>query len=127
VATFILGYVADPILNLYLDPYNTLADIPTHGTHAMYEEEPDSWLEHFLKGMASLGILGFAKFLLTLSPFQWFNMRGAGMMGGGGHRAGTNGRERLQQISWIAVIVGIVTVLVVRILVDPQKYNIVLT
>lgn len=79
----------------------------------MYEDEPLTWLEHFVKGLASLGLLGFAKFIFTLSPFQWWNVRGSGIMGGG--RTGATGRERMQQISWIAVLVGVVTVLVVGI------------
>ncbi|KAF1351411.1 hypothetical protein BDV97DRAFT_369049 [Delphinella strobiligena] len=109
VATFLLGFFADPILNLYVDPYGTLEDLADHGTHAMYEDEPVTWTEHFIKGMASLGLLGFAKFLLTLSPFHGWNMRGTGMMGGG--RAAT-GRDRVQQISWYVLIVGCITVLV---------------
>ena len=116
LATFFLGFFADPILNLYIDPYGTIADLPTHGTEALYEEEPVSWIEHFIKGMASLGLLGFGKFLLTLSPWQWFNVRGSGVMGGGGRRAANNGRDRLRQVSWVAVVVGIVTVLVVRVI-----------
>lgn len=111
VATFLLGYVADPIINLYVDPYNTLADIPAHGTEYLYDDDSDSWLEHFLKGMASLGLLGFAKFLLTLSPWQWWNVRSSGMMGG--NARGNTGRDRISQIGWITVMVGIVTVLVV--------------
>lgn len=110
VATFVLGYVADPIINLYIDPYSTI----TEGTNAMsslYEEEDVSWLEHFVRGFASLGILGFAKFLIT-SPWQWWNLRGSGMMGSGG-RTGATGRERMQQISWVAVLVGVMTVLYV--------------
>lgn len=110
VVTFLLGFFADPIINLYLDPYNTIADLPVHGTQAIYDDEPDSWAEHFTKGMASLGLLGFAKFVVTLNPWALWNMRG-----GGGARAGANGRDRVQQISWIAVLVGIATVLVVRI------------
>lgn len=122
IATFTLGYVADPIINLYLDPYDTIVSAPTssHGSYSalyeeLYEEEPDGWIEHFLKGFASLGLLGFAKFLLTLSPWQWWNVRNSGMMGGGGARAGVTGRDRLQQISWITVLVGIITVLWVSV------------
>ncbi|GAB7355688.1 hypothetical protein MBLNU459_g6391t1 [Dothideomycetes sp. NU459] len=109
VATFVLGYVADPIINLYLDPYGTLSSVPSHRTSALLpEDEPITWIEHFVKGLASLGLLGFAKFLLTLSPIHWFNMRTSGAIPGG--RPGTAGRDRMQQISWIAVLVGVATV-----------------
>ncbi|KAL1297542.1 hypothetical protein AAFC00_006114 [Neodothiora populina] len=110
VAAFFLGYVADPIINLYIDPYDSLTEGLSHGTSHLYDDEPTTWIEHFLKGMASLGLLGFAKFLLTLSPWQWWNWRSSGLMGGG-HRRGNTGRDRISQIGWITVMVGIVTVL----------------
>jgi hypothetical protein len=99
VASFTLGYVADPIINLYLDPYDTI----THGSQPLLPtDEPVTWTEHFVKGFASLGLVGFAKFLLTLSPWQMYNMRTS--VGGR-----TTGRDRMAQISWIAVAVGIFT------------------
>ncbi|KAG9682258.1 hypothetical protein KCU95_g14440, partial [Aureobasidium melanogenum] len=99
-SSFALGYVADPIINLYLDPYDTLA----HGSQPLLPaDEPVTWTEHFIKGFASLGLVGFAKFLLTLSPWQMYNMRTS--VGGGR----TTGRDRMAQISWIAVAVGIFT------------------
>jgi len=108
LATFVLGYIADPIINFYLDPYSAISS-GTTGT-SLYEDEPDTWTEHFLKGFASLGLLGFAKFFLTLSPWHWFNYRSPGILRGG--RAAT-GRERVAQISWFTIMVGVVTVLVV--------------
>jgi len=112
IATFVLGYIADPIINLYLDPYGTIASVPSGGLEAIHvlDDDEDTWIEHFIKGFASLGLLGFAKFLLTLSPWHWFNMRNSGMIGGGS-RGGTTGRDRVAQISWIAVMLGIMTVL----------------
>lgn len=117
---FILGFIADPIINLYVDPVGTIFS----GLSADYEDdyydkrifpvddEPAGWAEHFIKGLASLGLLGFAKFVLTLSPWHWFNMRGGGgiYVGGGGGR-GNTGRDRLNQLSWFAIIVGIATFL----------------
>ncbi|THW97495.1 hypothetical protein D6D17_06974 [Aureobasidium pullulans] len=101
IASFILGYVADPIINLYLDPYDTLA----HGSQPLtLTDEASTWSEHFVKGFASLGLVGFAKFLLTLSPWQMYNFRATGV--GGGR---TTGRDRMAQISWFAVAVGIMT------------------
>ena len=137
VAMFVLGFVADPIINLYLDPIGTVASLPdearqmvkTGQTPSMlFEDEPVGWSEHFVKGLASLGLLGFAKFLLTLSPWHWFNMRGGGfggggwgggwgngivVGGGGGGRGGraVTGRDRLHQLSWITILIGIVTFL----------------
>lgn len=112
MSTFVLGYFADPIINLYLDPFGTIADT-VDGIRYEYEEEPVTWVEHFAKGLASLGLLGFAKFLVTLSPWHWFNMRNSGVIGGAA-RTGATGRERMQQISWIAVMVGVLTFLWVR-------------
>jgi hypothetical protein len=105
-----LGFVADPIINLYLDPLTTITTAGGPTGSLMYEDEPTTWVEHFIKGMASLGLLGFAKFLFTLSPFQWFNMRGTNIVMGRSN-AGGSGRDRLSQISWITIVIGIVTFL----------------
>ncbi|KAF2479226.1 hypothetical protein BDY17DRAFT_305199 [Neohortaea acidophila] len=110
-AMFALGFVADPIINLYLDPVETIATAGGPTGSLFFEDEPATWTEHFIKGLASLGLLGFAKFLLTLSPWHWFNMRGTGVYVGGGGRAGTTGRDRLSQLSWFTIVVGIVTFL----------------
>ncbi|KAK3706391.1 hypothetical protein LTR37_012769 [Vermiconidia calcicola] len=111
IAMFALGFVADPIINIYLDPVNTIANAGGPTGSLIFEEEAAGWTEHFVKGLASLGLLGFAKFLLTLSPWHWFNMRGTGVyMGGSGARAGTTGRDRLNQLSWITIVIGICTV-----------------
>lgn len=111
-AMFALGFVADPIINMYLDPVSTIASAGGPSGSLFYEDEPATWTEHFVKGLASLGLLGFAKFLLTLSPLNWFNMRGTGVMVGrsGGGLGGT-GRDRLQGLSWFAIAVGIATFL----------------
>jgi len=109
---FILGFVADPIINLYLNPVDTIlsgGEGLTDNIFADYPEERVTWTEHFVKGLASLGLLGFAKFLLGLSPWYWFNSRGTGMYVGGSR--GNTGRDRLNQLSWIAILVGVVTFL----------------
>ena len=69
-AMFMLGFVADPIINLYLDPVGTIATAGGPTGSLLFEDEPATWSEHFVKGLASLGLLGFAKFLLTLSPLH---------------------------------------------------------
>lgn len=117
VTVFILGFIADPIINLYLDPYKTISSIPAPKSASLEDfrslsvDEESSWTEHFLKGIASLGLLGFVKVFLTLSPWQWWNLRGSGFMSGSGGRAGTTGRDRLANISWLVVVLGVCTVL----------------
>ncbi|KAH0543897.1 hypothetical protein FGG08_001798 [Glutinoglossum americanum] len=112
---FLLGFVADPIINLYLDPYTTVSSVPLSKLGAksepVAEYEPASWLEHFLKGLASLGLLSFMKVLWMLGPSGWWNLRSSGLIGGGGRAAGGTGRDRLASISWIVVLIGVGTFL----------------
>lgn len=109
LSIFFLGFVADPIINMYLDPVNTIATAGGPTGSLIYEDEPTTWAEHFAKGLASLGLLGFVKFFFSLSPFQWFNVRTGGLMGRS--NVGGNGRERLQQLSWITIMIGLLTFL----------------
>ena len=74
------------------------------------DDDPASWTEHFIKGLASLGLLSFVKVVLAISPWHWHSLRNSGLMGGGG-RAGGTGRERLASISWIVVLLGVGTFL----------------
>ena len=114
---FMLGFVADPIINMYLDPYDTItSSIPIVGRTSDYQfaDEPAaSWAEHFAKGLASLGLLGFVKAFLAMGPWQWWNLRNSGLIGGGHRRAGGTGRDRLENISWTVVMIGIFTFLYV--------------
>ncbi|MCJ1476473.1 hypothetical protein MMC13_005139 [Lambiella insularis] len=115
LAMFMLGFVADPIINLYLDPYSTLSSAAfsssaTKVDPLFADDDSASWTEHFVKGLASLGLLGFVKVLLALSPWQWWNLRSSGIMSGGA-RPGANGRDRLANISWVVVILGVGTFL----------------
>ena len=109
---FLLGFIADPIINLYLDPYNTISSAqfwePVTEDDYLYEEISPSWIEHFIKGLASLGVLSFVKVLFALSPWQWWNLRNSGLVSGG--RRGT-GRDRVSSISWIVVMIGVGTFL----------------
>ena len=105
---FVLGFVADPIINLYLDPWSFL--FPWSGlseTNYSYydEDESSTWYEHFAKGIASMGVLGFLKVLLA-SPLSYFRI-------GGGGRGRTTGRDRYEQVSWIIILVGVATFLTV--------------
>ena len=113
-AVFIFGFVADPIINLYLDPYSTISSHPLSKLNEKIEpifsdDDEPSWAEHFVKGLASLGLLSFLK-ILVLSPWQWWNLRNAGILNGGGRTTAT-GRDRLASISWIAVLIGVGTFL----------------
>ena len=117
MALFVMGFVADPIINLYVDPYSVISSAPFSKVGARLEpmltdDDVTSWTEHFLKGLASLGLLGFVKVLFALSPWQWWNIRTSGIMNGGG-RSGNTGRDRLASISWVVVIIGIFTFLLV--------------
>ena len=84
-----------------------------HGpVFALDEDEPVTWAEHFVKGLASLGLLGFAKFFFS-APLQWIHVARNTF---GGTRGGTTGRDRMAQISWFAVVVGITTFLLVSMI-----------
>jgi hypothetical protein len=112
---FVFGFIADPIINLYLDPYDTITSIPSGGPAPLLFEDDDepTWAEHFLKGLASLGLLGFVKVFFAMSPWHWWNLRQSGVIGGGSRARGTTGRDRLENISWSLVLIGVVTFLYV--------------
>ncbi|KAJ4988741.1 E3 ubiquitin-protein ligase MARCH11 [Stagonosporopsis vannaccii] len=102
---FILGFFADPILNLYFDPWSTLMPWANSSRGYYYEpeDEPDSWAEHFAKGFAGMGVLGFLKVIVT-SPLSYFRI-------GGGGRGRATGRDRYEQVSWIIILIGVGTFL----------------
>jgi hypothetical protein len=105
VTVFFLGFVADPIINMYLDPWSFLMPWTSSDRYYYEDEESSGWLEHFLKGFTSMGVIGFLKILLA-SPFSYFRI--------GGGRGRNTGRDRYEQISWIIIVVGVFTFLVVR-------------
>ena len=120
LAMFLLGFVADPIINLYLDPYSAISTDPLSKINhkiepVLSEDDVPSWAEHFLKGLASLGLLGFVKFVFALSPWQWWNIRSSGIVSGGGGRGGTTGRDRMASLSWVMIVLGVATFLWVSI------------
>ena len=111
-AMFLLGFVADPIINFYLDPFSAISTDPLSKLNTKIDpvvsyDDTFSWFDHFLKGLASLGLLGFIKFMVA-QPWQWFNLRSSGI---GSGRGGTTGRDRLSKLSWLVVIIGVVTFL----------------
>jgi hypothetical protein len=74
-----------------------------------FREERDTWSTHFIKGFAGLGLLSVLKGALT-SPLRYIRIG----VGGGG-RAARTGRDRINDVSWIIVLIGIVTFLYVCI------------
>ncbi|OLN92273.1 E3 ubiquitin-protein ligase MARCH11 [Colletotrichum chlorophyti] len=110
LSVFLLGFVADPIMNLWADPIGTLTDVVLDESPPIYAEEPGTWLEHFLKGFFSLGLVGFLKSFLVMSPWQWWHIRSSGLLGTTGRRGGT-GRARVENINIGLVIIGATTFL----------------
>lgn len=102
VVIFVLGFIADPIINLYLDPWGFLSPWSSSDTYHYEDDERSSWSEHFAKGFASMGVLGFLKVLIA-SPFSYFRI--------GGGRARNTGRDRYEQVSWIIILIGVGTFL----------------
>ncbi|KAI0385347.1 hypothetical protein F5Y04DRAFT_183957 [Hypomontagnella monticulosa] len=119
ITIFLLGFIADPILDLWLDPVGAIAETVamTTGRVPILDEDDEllgeefGWLGHFLKGFFSLGLLGFVKAFLLMSPWQWWNLRASGIMNGGGGRRGGTGRDRMENINLALIIVGILTFL----------------
>ncbi|KAK1754596.1 E3 ubiquitin-protein ligase MARCH9 [Echria macrotheca] len=110
VTVFFLGFVADPIINLWIDPLGSITDtiadvISVEPLHPTDDDEPVTWSFHFVKGFLSLGLLGFLKTFFAMSPWHWFNIRL-----GTGRRRGT-GRDRMESINWGLVIIGVFTFL----------------
>lgn len=119
-ALFVLGFVADPIINILIDPTGAVVDVVRGGLDGFEEileyipeDEPNTWFVHFSKGLLSLGLVGLVKVFLGLSPFHWWNIR----LGGG--RRG-RGRDRLENVSWVLVFVGVATFIAVC---PPTPYS----
>ncbi|TVY73576.1 hypothetical protein LSUE1_G004081 [Lachnellula suecica] len=120
---FLLGFVADPIINMYFEPAATITSVATGGGIGQLDFEDElegyaDWVIHFMKGLTSIGVLGFVKVMWAMSPLSYWHMRQGGVLfgGGGGQRVGrvrvgVNGRDRAENTFWLIVIVGIVTFL----------------
>ncbi|KAF3482719.1 RING finger domain-containing protein [Arthroderma uncinatum] len=113
LAMFLLGFVADPIINLYLDPLDTITGELWDDDTGSYPvgDGKSTWTEHLLKGLASLGVLSFIKVMLALSPWQWWNLRNSGLLGGSNRRTANSGRSRAASVSWIVLAIGVATFL----------------
>ncbi|KAK7748054.1 hypothetical protein SLS53_001306 [Cytospora paraplurivora] len=113
VAVFALGFVADPIVNLCSGPMTAVLDAVTEGLDEFEEirdwipdEDTETWVDHFSKGILSLGVVGLVKAFVSMNPWDWYNIRI-----GGGIRRGGRGRNRLENISWMLVFIGVLTFL----------------
>ncbi|KAK3345059.1 hypothetical protein B0H65DRAFT_426335 [Neurospora tetraspora] len=109
LAVFVLGFVADPIINLWVDPLGSVVDTihdVISDVEAMrpIDDEPATWSFHFLKGFLSLGLLGFLKTFIAMSPWQLLNIRSTV----GGRR---RGRDRVESVNWMLVMIGVLTFL----------------
>jgi hypothetical protein len=108
---FVFGYVADPIINLYIDPSSaTSASRLWTPIKVSDTGDESSWLQHFYKGLASLGVLSFARVLLMANPWHWYNLRNSGLTHGTA-RPGVTGQDRVANISWIVLFIGVMTFL----------------
>ena len=110
VLMFVLGFIADPIINLYIDPYETMSSQrwlePVTVSNLGEENEDGWWIQHFMKGFVSIGIAGFLKTVLLSNPWNFWNFRHSGLMGGT-TRTSATGRDRAVNISWIALLIGV--------------------
>lgn len=105
--TFFLGFIADPIINICMDPYDSFM-----GHESIWDElevrpvrdsRLSAWSQHFAKGFISMGLVGFAKSLL-LNPLQYINLRWSGGMSS---RTTTSGRNRAVNVQWVALVIGL--------------------
>ena len=117
LSIFLLGFVADPILDLWLNRFGPVVEGMGVFDADLEDELPlpnideEGWFFHFLKGTFSLGLFGAVKAIFAMSPWQWWNYRASGILGGNGRRrrAGT-GRERMENINTYLILIGVATV-----------------
>ncbi|KAJ9634031.1 uncharacterized protein PV06_08514 [Exophiala oligosperma] len=111
VAMFLLGFVADPILNFYADPYETILgeeELWQEVAVNDFDETMSGWLLHFTKGFVSMGVMSFLRTMI-LNPFQWWSLRHNGFVSTRVAGRATTGRDRAMNVSWIVIVMGIVS------------------
>lgn len=91
---FFLGFVADPIIEFFLVEID---DLPLQVEKL--DTAQASWVAHFIKGLASLGLLSFFRVMFMMSPW---NLRAAT---GGGR---SSSRDRMR---WLMIVIGVGTFL----------------
>lgn len=129
---FVLGFIADPLMDLWTDPVGMLVDTfvglddldlddaTKRRLHdvlgntqasgaAVADAAASTWWGHLFKGFLSLGIVGVVKTFLVVSPFTWWNLRGTGF--GRARRRAGGGRAQFESTGWIFIIVGAFTFL----------------
>lgn len=110
LTVFLLGFVADPIINLYVDPVDTIYHVEYWESSLGRDVRPDaptrSWVEHFAKGFTSLGVLSLIKTLFGSLSWQIW-VRSSALNGR------NTGRSRAASISWIMIALGVLTFLAV--------------
>jgi hypothetical protein len=103
---FVLGFVADPIINLYVDPFGTMAGQnywePLTVDNIGEKADDSWWIQHFMKGFVSVGVMGFFKAVLLANPWHFWNLRHSGLLGGSTRT--TTGRDRAVNISWLGTL-----------------------
>lgn len=99
---FLFGFVADPILDLYLGPLDDVYVELDQG----YNMAQASWVAHLIKGLASLGLLSFVRSLWGLYSPLWSPR--SSVLGG------RTGRDRARSFNWLVILIGVGTFLWVR-------------
>lgn len=108
IVMFLLGFIADPILNFYTDPYETIVgheDVWREIDVNHSKNTLSGWSQHFVKGLVSMGVISFLRTAL-LNPFQWWNLRTTGFVSS---RRLATGRDRAVNISWVVVVMGVLS------------------
>lgn len=110
---FMLGFVADPIIKVYITGYTAFYRDSGLNSVARSDKapilipvEPDTYLEHMVKGVTSLGMLGFVKVIFMFGPQGVLNMRGTVRQGPARPGSG-NARDRLGNLAWLMVLIGV--------------------
>lgn len=52
---FFLGFIADPIISMYMDPWSFFSPFSRSSNRYYEDDDPVGWAEHFFKGFASMG------------------------------------------------------------------------
>ena len=106
VTIFLLGFVADPIINFYLDPIDTLTGtvFDRSDDQLLSDDKDAGWFEHFFKGIAGLGLLGAIKMFFSFNPWTQLTLRTST-----GNTIGRAGRDRFSSLTWMLIVTGVIT------------------
>ncbi|RAL08572.1 uncharacterized protein BO97DRAFT_376307 [Aspergillus homomorphus CBS 101889] len=111
---FLLGFIADPILNIFVDPVDPIVPPEIFNARSvkpmaniLADDRKASWTEHYLKGVASLGLLSCIKSVFALSPWHGLTLRPSRFLGGSSSGRNT-GRNR---VGWLIIVIGVGTFL----------------